>query len=205
MQLTILLLAALSAHATTVTFTVTSGLSSPVAGAQTTTFDGLSSATASPYTGNSAVFSWSGFTAPFVTGTSVGCNAAPLGDSTTYMVIGGCGGPTSVTASFHPTDYAGFLLGSADAYNGVSIWDGSTLVASYTGAQLIPPGNGDWSLTGYVNFHASGGTFDSAVFTSQRAALEMDNFSVSETPEPGTLAMIGVGLLALGCRLRKAI
>ena len=63
---------------------------------------------------------------------------------------------------------------------------------------LIPPGNGSWALSEYVNFSVSGGAVDRIVLTSGTAALESDNhayIAAIATPEPASLALTGVGLV----------
>ena len=189
-------------HATTIGFTV--GGSAPV-NAEVVTFDGLDHNTPSPYVAGNATFSgWAHGQAPFFTGSQPNCNAAPAGDTTAYLAVGGCGVPDGITVTFaQPVAYVGFLLGSPDVYNVFQFYDGASLLASFTGAQLVPPGDGNQGVASWVWFASVGGDFNRLVITSTSAAAEIDNFaSAVGTPEPATFLLIGGGLLAITWRRR---
>ena len=171
-----------------------SGLCTAVAGATTITFDELSSATDAPYQAGIATFTWTG-ASPFVQGSAEGLYAAPtlnaLLDTTTYLTVGSGGSmPNTVTISFSkPISYFGFYLGSPDTYNQISFFDEGVLIKSFTGDQLINPGNGSQTLADYVNFYSHGAVITRIVMTSLTPAFENDSHSYQEAPEPATGAL----------------
>jgi len=175
--------------------------------ATTVTFDGLLAGTSSPYVDGLATYSWAGATSPFVQGKVPGQWAAPVGDSTTFLTIGSTNRPSTVTISFSaPLSYFGLYMGSPDSYNSIAFYDGTDLIGSYTGNQLINPGNGDQSIADYLNFYAAGGKITQVVMSSSSPAFETDNHSYDTVPEPGTLGapLLGLalaGLLAMRRRL----
>jgi hypothetical protein len=128
-------------------------------------------------------------------GTTNGEFAAPLGDGTRYLAIQA---GQSETITFGTVqNLFGLLLGSADAYNGFVFMLGASTVGTFTGANLLSPGNGDQfsPLTnGYVMFN---GDFDKVILSSGQNALEIDNIS-SSVPEPSTWAMMILGFLGVG-------
>src|SRR6266446_4645519 len=68
---------------------------------------------------------------------------------------------------------------------------------TFTGADLLSPGNGNQFSTltnGDVNF---AGAFDTVILGSGTNSLEIDNIS-SAVPEPATWAMMILGLMAVG-------
>lgn len=128
------------------------------------------------------------------------------GPDTTKYLTSGLG---SVTIVFpQPEKYLGLLWGSVDLYNTLSFYDGSTLIGSITGGDVMPGANGDRGINGtlYVNILSSL-AFDSIVATSSQYAFEFDNVSYNSTgniqpPEPLTLSLFSAGLLGLA-RLRR--
>jgi PEP-CTERM motif len=128
-------------------------------------------------------------------GTTDGAFATPLGDGTNYLAIQG--GHTETIAYSTVQNLFGLLLGSADAYNSFEFKLGGSTVGTFTGANLLTPGNGDQfsPLTnGYVSF---AGNFDSVILSSSQNALEIDNIS-SSVPEPSTWAMMILGFMGVG-------
>lgn len=105
--------------------------------------------------------------------------------------------------------YLGLLWGSVDSYNTLSFYNGSTLVGSITGSQVISGANGNQGPSGtvYVNVNSTVG-FDKVIATSTQYAFEFDNVAFATAaivPEPSTflVAMVGTaGLIAYG-RLRR--
>jgi hypothetical protein len=108
-------------------------------------------------------------------------------------------------------DYFGLYWGSIDTYNAISFWDGSTEVKSYTGWQVasaaaadgIPVHFGSTSL--FVNFFAGGNQWTSIELSSSEPAFESDNhaFGGDAVPEPGTMALMGIGLLGVALVFRR--
>ena len=131
-------------------------------------------------------------------GSTDGQYATPAGDTTNYLAIQG---GQEIIITFGTVQSAfGFLLGSADAYNSFIFTLGGQTQGSFTGAQLLNPGNGDQfdPLTnGYVNF---AGAFDTVILGSGQNALELDNISsiTSPVPEASTWAMMIFGFLGVG-------
>jgi len=144
-----------------------------------------------------ATFSGTG-SAGIVNGSYGGITAAPfLGplpgavDATNYLSVGG-GGAETITFGAEQNAF-GLYWGSVDSYNMVSFYDGTKLVASYSGADVAPlfsDGNQDsFSSNGYVEFSGLG-QFNKVVLTSSASAFEIDNVSA------GTLAQPHAGLAA---------
>lgn len=210
-----LLLASTSAFGTTVGFTTggtacSGGLCSSVANAHTITFD---DAVAGPYVSGLATFSYDGGS-PFLSGTAPSQYAAPPNDNTTYLSVGSPGRASTVYVDFSQgIEYYGLYLGSPDSYNSISFYSNAldlNPIATFSGSQLIPPGNGNQSVGEYVNFFVSGGLVGRVVLSSLTPALETDNHAylspdASPVPEPASFGLAGIGLaLAVFARRRKA-
>lgn len=147
------------------------------------------------------------YAAPFLSAS----NGVPFGDfhasgadQTGYLATG----IGSVTLDLGGYDqYFGLLWGSVDTANSLSFYDGNTLLFTYTGHDVDSLANGNQGAAGtlYVNIN-SDSPFNKVVASSTAYAFEFDNvalglrpISLNETaqiPEPGTLALMGLGLLA---------
>jgi VCBS repeat-containing protein len=170
-------------------------------GLSTETFDGLSTGSSSNNgagKGNfqsaalGATFSASGNAGIVIGSSSV--TAAPFvgpssghQDTTKYLSIGGNGSETITFAS--EKNAFGLYWGSLDSYNTIKFYDGTKLVASYTGAEispLFPNGNqGSFASNGYVEFFGLQ-PFNKVVLGSTYNAFEIDNISAGNVPAPET-------------------
>jgi VCBS repeat-containing protein len=104
-------------------------------------------------------------------------------DTTKYLSIGGNGTETITFAS--EMNAFGLYWGSLDSYNSIKFYDGNTLVATYTGADISPlfsDGNqGSFNSNGYVQFTGLH-SFDKVVLASSSNAFEIDNISAGYIP-----------------------
>jgi hypothetical protein len=191
------LLAALGspANAVTVTETLNDGVLSPgnglVSGQPGVTTINFDSGPLSPFFSGGAI----------VSGSSGGVFATPFGDATKYFTVGSPGFSAS-TATFSTgsgLSYFGFYWGSVDNYNSVSFLDShGNIIQSFAGPV---PNGGDQGAGGsrWVEFSASGGSFQTVEFTSTTAAFELDNVAyVAAVPEPSTWAMMILGFMGVG-------
>ncbi len=157
-----------------------------------------------------------------ISNTSVnGVRAAPAGDSTCYFAVPSAVSSGQASVDFTPTfntgtervSYLGLYWGSIDLFNAIDFYDGSDLLQTITGADVLDALtlSGNQSAPGsnkYINlFFEDGEEFTSFTVRSTSYAFEIDNVAlgVIETPEPGALGLLGLGLLGIaGYRRRKA-
>jgi len=140
------------------------------------------------------------------------------GDKSQYLAV--LGGDAAKLALPSPTEAISLYIGSLDAYNSISFFDGATLVGAYTGTQLSLPFTtavDNQRQIGQLNSDLSNGrfyfTFSSPV-TSIEFASGKNSFEIAQVadvpysvggpnfpgavPEPSTWAMMLLGFSALG-------
>lgn len=141
-------------------------------------------------------------------------NPLSISDATKYIAVpdgssnttGSAGALISTTDSFN---YFGLWWGSIDGISGnlginnvLEFFNNGVLVETVTGAEVIDPlqANGSWTSGNnnrYVNLLFLP-EFDSFELTSYGRAFEADNIAVGNVvPEPGTMLLFGIGMLAM--------
>lgn len=141
-----------------------------------------------------------------VNGNASGKYAQPLGVDSQYLSVPNPS-PNSLSANFHlgaAANYFGLFWGSIDSYNFISFYLNNSLVASYSGIDIVgqfADGN-QLSLNSnrYINFDFGGTAFDSVTLTSTGFAFESDNHAFKKliaVTEPSTSLLFILGLAGL--------
>ena len=144
-----------------------------------------------------------------VTGNNLPIYRAPSNDTSPYLTAGPAAG-TPVTVSLSAqANYFGFYAGSLDSFNLVEFFLNGVLVDSFTGTDInavaFPGTSPNGTLSQYVNYYATS-FFDQIVYSSTGNSFETDNHAIgvaSPVPEPGSVALFGLGLVALFAGRRK--
>jgi hypothetical protein len=220
--ISLLFLIAISGFATTVSPSISetpcanaaAGLCTGRADAYQINFD-LATASSS-YADGMAIFTFApGTLSPFLEGSAGGEYAAPPNDETRYLSIGSPSRAGSVIVDFlMPITYYGLYLSSPDVYNSFTFFETGnnvTPIASFTGANLIPPADGNQLLAKYIDFSITGGTVSRIVLSSSQPALESDNHAYVlalahdplEAPEPATMILMGSALVGIALFNRR--
>ena len=126
-----------------------------------------------------------------------------------FLAVGPTAGQPATLTFNQPVNLFGFLIGSPDTYNQVTITS-TTGAYTFSPTTLGLPGNGDQTVSRYVNFNttAVGERILSATFTNVPAidAFETANFSAGlagAVPEPASWAMMILGVGAVGFAMRR--
>jgi hypothetical protein len=136
-----------------------------------------------------------------------GTNQADLTDLTNYITTGADdvshpGANATITFGGAKELYFGLLWGSVDSFNTLTFLNGTTVVGTVTGSEVLafPIGDQGQNGTTYVNIN-SDLQFDTVVATSSTHAFEFDNVSFNVTavpigtPEPSTILSASIAVL----------
>lgn len=187
LPLGLLAFAVVPAHAVTVS--ISAGTTSSVAGAVLfQNFDGTSNASIGTVSGGTI-------------NEFLSTNPIPANPTNQYIVAD----PTVTVTLTSPASYVGFLVGTADDPNTVTVLDGAMQLAQFSMTSLLP------SLTGgFLNITAGPGEVITQIVETNHppgqgdhCCFETDNYSAilaspTATPLPSALPLFATGLGALG-------
>lgn len=136
-----------------------------------------------------------------VSGDVAGKYKSPDFDTSRYLSVGSFGPEAVEVELAEENTYFGLQWGSVDFYNRIYFFDGSTMVAGFSGTSIEGLSSGD-----FVNFAFTGGdAYDRIVLLSLTPAFETDNhaFAAATVPAPAALPLLLSGIAALGCLARR--
>jgi hypothetical protein len=141
-----------------------------------------------------------GIAAHIVTGSIADLYAQPAGDSTPFLTVGPFPGMQVTISLVDGANYFGFYAGSIDDYNSIILTPAAGTPTVLTGSEIAAAVNGsaNGSQNGYFNIFTDS-LFNSITIESSANAFETDNhsFGIASVPEPPSIALIGLGSLAL--------
>ncbi len=149
-----------------------------------------------------------------VTGSVSGRYAQPAGTSGPYLTVPNPVASGNALFSLGTqADYFGLFWGSIDDYNSISFYNSGSLVGTFSGTAVVGSADDNGNQTSlrsnrYINFMFGGGeTFDAVRLTSTNYAFESDNhaYRAVSVPEPGTLALFGLGLMGMAFAARRRV
>lgn len=130
----------------------------------------------------------------------------PKGTVVDFLAAGVLAGKPATLTFATPVSYLSFLWGSPDLYNLLTIVS-TDITQMFTVSDLgFGVTNGNQAFSQYVRFASGAGTrIKSVIFDNMPAqdAFEVANFSVTQVPEPSTLALFAAGLGAIGFVIRR--
>ena len=185
--------AAVASSAQAYSIDVVAGGTTPLIGSNAINFDGI--LPPAELVSGGAIFSAS---IPDIT-------AKPVGSVGNFYSVGaspGQEGPGIFNLG-GDVNYFGFLWGSVDKHNVVTLLNNGVAVFGFDGTDFVPS-TGDQSQSIYVNiFGGDGEFFDEIQFATGSIAFEIDNAGYSTVPVPAALPLMASALGLFGLSRRK--